>query len=244
MAQAASDTATDATLRSRFRFERKFLLEEISVHQTLWRIKSHPALFRELYFERQVNNIYLDTYDFKNYHDNVVGSAERLKARIRWYGDLERKPDNAQLELKTKQGLLGEKRSWEVPGFSLDAGLDQAGLQELLRTADLPATIRLNLGQLRPALVNSYRRRYFLSVDGLFRITLDTALEYYSPQKPRAGSGRLSGHSIDRRHHILELKYDQSTDEWASEISSFFPFRLTKSSKYVSGLALVNQWSD
>ncbi|MFT7452391.1 MAG: hypothetical protein ACI9VN_003123 [Patescibacteria group bacterium] len=35
---------------------------------------------------------------------------------------------------------------------------------------------------------------------------------------------------------IVELKYDIVDDEDAQYISNLFPFRLTKSSKYVSGV--------
>ncbi len=215
------------------------MLEEISVSEALWYIKSHPELFREVFYERQVNNVYLDTYDYKNFHDNLIGSAERLKARIRWYGVLHCKNVTAQLELKIKQGLLGEKQSWKITDFSLGQALNSAQLNVLLHNSDTPQPLLLNLTQLEPALVNLYTRRYFLSSDGLFRITLDYAMEYYKPLP----DGKLTDHSCDSRRIVLELKYDQTTDDQASHISSHFPFRLTKSSKYVSGLALVNQWN-
>ena len=41
---------------------------------------------------------------------------------------------------------------------------------------------------------------------------------------------------FDNASVILELKYDQEHDFGASHITSSFPFRITKSSKYVSGV--------
>ncbi len=41
---------------------------------------------------------------------------------------------------------------------------------------------------------------------------------------------------IDINNIILELKYNQDMDNGANYIVNCFPFRLTKSSKYVSGI--------
>ena len=38
-------------------------------------------------------------------------------------------------------------------------------------------------------------------------------------------------------YSILELKYGHAKDDEASEITKHFPFRLTKSSKYVLGIS-------
>ena len=42
------------------------------------------------------------------------------------------------------------------------------------------------------------------------------------------------GHNSDSI--ILELKYNYQDDDEAHIISSYFPFRMTKNSKYVSGV--------
>ncbi len=40
---------------------------------------------------------------------------------------------------------------------------------------------------------------------------------------------------------IMEVKYDEKYENNANYITDNFPFRLTKSSKYVAGLQLLNQ---
>ena len=40
----------------------------------------------------------------------------------------------------------------------------------------------------------------------------------------------------DNNSIILELKYDANNDYSSDRISNFFPFRMTKISKYVTGL--------
>ena len=99
--------------------------------------------------------------------------------------------------------------------------------------AEPPAAVRAGLGALRPTLVNRYSRRYFMSADGRFRVTLDTGCEYFSPLPGRESAGRWA---IDDASTIVELKYAEGDDDAARDVTRRFPFRLTKSSKYVTGV--------
>ena len=46
-----------------WRFERKFLISQMSEPEIEAVVKSHPAMFSEIYHERHVNNIYFDSLD-------------------------------------------------------------------------------------------------------------------------------------------------------------------------------------
>ena len=46
---------------------------------------------------------------------------------------------------------------------------------------------------------------------------------------------------IDYDSVILELKYDQENDQEAQDITTIFPFRITKNSKYVTGVQKIFQ---
>ena len=37
-------------------------------------------------------------------------------------------------------------------------------------------------------------------------------------------------------HTVLELQYDEKYDEFANYVAGYFPFRMTKISKYVLGV--------
>jgi hypothetical protein len=41
---------------------------------------------------------------------------------------------------------------------------------------------------------------------------------------------------VDHDKIIVELKYEADNDHGANKVSAFFPFRVTKSSKYVQGI--------
>jgi hypothetical protein len=52
--------------------------------------------------------------------------------------------------------------------------------------------------------------------------------------------GSLFLHSQTNHHNlVVELKYDIDQDLNANRVASFFPFRVTKNSKYVEGIERV-----
>ena len=217
-----------------WRYERKFLLEDLSLHQVLSILRLHPALFRPLHPPRWVDNVYLDDRDLGSLRANVHGIATRAKLRIRWYGRQQGRIEDARLEKKIKRGLVGTKHVHPLPPFDFDPGFGRRTLEALLdRTPDLPPAMRRGLQEGLPVLANRYLRRYFLSADGRFRITVDTQCEFLPLRcrgntflAPRRQAGGV----------ILELKYGRYDDDRASGITAHFPFRMTKSSKYVAGL--------
>jgi hypothetical protein len=95
----------------------------------------------------------------------------------------------------------------------------------------LPPTHAFALRARHPSLYVAYQRRYWLSRDGKYRLTLDWDICYAQPRVP------LAFVSKDRESLILELKYEQAEDKRAERISSWFPFRVTRSSKYGMGLS-------
>ena len=84
------------------RYERKFVIRELDVEGVEQIIKSHPSLFSEIFHERVVNNIYFDSWNMGSYSDNIEGNPQRLKIRIRWYGELFELIKKQVLELKDR----------------------------------------------------------------------------------------------------------------------------------------------
>ena len=93
---------------SEYRFERKFFISGLSRTELEMIIKLHPYNFSEIYQQRNINNIYYDNFDFQCYNDNVIGISNRIKARLRWYGNLFGEINHSKIELKIKKGLLGK----------------------------------------------------------------------------------------------------------------------------------------
>lgn len=207
---------------SEFRYERKYRIEGLTVALVNQLVAQHPAGFRTLYPDRQVNNIYFDTPDFHAFKANVEGVPSRRKWRLRWYGKDLQFLDKSVFEIKIKEGELGRKMSF--PQVSSQwTNLPQ--LFKNLPQKDLP---------LQPTLCNIYQRSYLSTADQKFRITIDSKLRFaaYRPQKPQF-------HPSPEAAIILELKYEADDSAAAKRILDYIPFRNTKNSKYVSGIEMI-----
>jgi hypothetical protein len=219
-----------------FRYERKFVVSHLSRHEIESIVKLHPAMFSEVHHQRFVNNIYFDTVNGSSYFDSADGIGERLKVRVRWYGDLLGYIGEPVLELKMKRGLLGSKARFPLDPFHL-ADTCTVQTQQMFESAELPSALLERLRAFRCSLLNRYSRRYFESANRRFRLTIDVDMEFI---RVDPGGCLFVQRVIDRDNTIVELKYASEDDERARFVASRFPFRMTKSSKYVSGLQRLN----
>lgn len=220
-----------------YRYEVKFLVDGLDVHQGRALLRAHPALFSEVYPPRYVNNIYLDTVLQANFWDNLVGAADRVKVRIRWYGELFGEIAKPVLEYKIKRGAVGTKLAYPLPTFCLDAKFSQRTLTEIIQSAGrLPERVKHDVLHLRATLLNRYYRAYFATPDRRFRVTLDSELSFYRISALR---NTFVHRQTDRSRLIVELKYESEHALEAHRISSHLPFRATRSSKYVAGVVTV-----
>ena len=188
-------------------------------------LRSHPAGFRPLYPQRRVNNIYFDTPGLDEFYQNVAGNPIRRKHRLRWYGDVNSTLPEATFEIKIKENELGRKESQSIGDIHWSDLSDS-----------FPEIAALRLLPLRPVLVNSYQRSYWANANQHFRITLDWDLSF-APFSWATPPSHL--HAVPDPAVILELKYEQEYDAEAQNIFAHLPFRLSKNSKYVTGISLV-----
>ena len=89
---------------------------------------------------------------------------------------------------------------------------------------------------LKPTLVNRYQRKYFLSLDQKFRLTLDDHLEFFPVSSPELLSSRGLKDSLSM---IMELKSAPIYQLESANITQEFPFRVIKNSKYVRGVQII-----
>ena len=170
---------------------------------------------------------------FKSYFDNIDGNSDRTKVRIRWYGELYDNIKKPTLELKIKNGILGHKLHFLLKPLNTTTQLNKLDIVQLTSNVDIPQHILAKIKVLTPTLLNRYNRKYFLSADKRFRITIDTNQVFY---KICSINRYFLNRCRDNSSIVLELKYDRNADKDASYITERIPFRLTKSSKYVRGI--------
>ena len=208
------------------RFERKYRVDNLSMYHILQIVKSHPASFYKLYPDRTINNIYFDTPNMTCLNDNLSGINIRKKYRVRWYGDDIRAIVQPKLEVKYKENELGGKTIFDAEVFSLsNIRAIQQQVNELIPQQDT----------LQPTLLNSYRRSYWGTKDGKFRITIDSQLHFHS----LLHSPYFFKYVHSDKVVVVELKYDEAVEKDLKRITRFLPFRLSKNSKYVNGILLT-----
>lgn len=207
------------------RHEKKYKIEELHLNIVLQAIRLHPAGFKKIFPDRCVNNIYFDTPSLTTYHHNVAGISTRNKFRVRWYSDDIFDIRKAQFEIKAKENQLGSKTVIPVADFSLN------DLTTITHTVNQISGV---YAPLRPVLINSYRRSYFGTSNQHFRVTVDRQLNYAS----MLTTSKFVRYNIEDAAVVLEIKYDESLDNAIDPIMQYFPFRQTKSSKYVTGVQL------
>jgi len=215
-----------------YRYELKFEIFACDAGDLTWLVRTLPAGFRVAYPTRYVNNIYLDTPTFSDYRLNVMGSANRSKLRVRWYGDVADASTGSVLENKRRRGLVGTKLQHRLSSWNMDRGSMAESLAPAL--CDLPDALAPLAATRRPVLVNRYRRRYFAASGRDVRLTVDDDLSF----------GRLDAlHrpliSAVHPRAIIELKFPVALQAYGFRCAAALPFRLSRFSKYVEGVRFV-----
>lgn len=215
------------------RYERKYVVAGCLLHEAISCIKSHQFLFSEIYQHRFINNIYLDSSDFQFYNNHREGNCLREKVRVRWYGDIWGEVLNAKLEFKIKRGAVGDKLVYDLIPFFVEERFCNCVLRDVFSKSGIPDCLTNDLARLRPVLLNRYYRRYFLSFDGLYRITVDSNLEYY---RVESAGLCISKFAVSSDDVIIEIKYKTSDSIQPFDLANLLPHRLTKNSKYINGI--------
>lgn len=217
------------------RYEVKILTDSSHLGEVRSWVYTHSFAFRTAFPPRFVNNIYFDTQDRQCLVDHIAGVFSRSKVRFRWYGDTWKVQDG-QLEIKKKIAQLNHKDTFPFSGqidlsksnwrelyVALLAGIEgeSSGLGDFLKI-------------LQPTLINRYQREYFLSMDGVVRLTLDydgTSYEQSFGLKPNLRYPQPS-----RSDLIIEIKAPKNEHYRIADALAEFPQRVSPNSKYLTGL--------
>ena len=222
------------------RYELKFAFSDDMYDYLLHTIKNHPAFFSEIFYQRQINNIYFDTINFKHYWENTNGTGTREKYRIRWYGDTFRSINLPILEIKRKFGLVGDKISERCPSFELTNDFSWFDYAHEINnyTSDIDNVESImhlkNLVSQNPVIINNYQRRYFLTADKRIRLTIDSGINYL-----KISPNYVASNYTEDRKIIVEIKFDKDCALEAEKVTNNFNWRLARNSKYVNGVDLL-----
>lgn len=219
------------------RREIKFVTRRSNIESVRDWLRHNSALFRTAYPPRIVNNIYFDTYDYEAYNANLSGASARTKVRYRWYGE-EAVPRPGKLEIKHKRNIFGWKTLFPISVAPWEEGCTWTKVKQLIR-GQLPPEGRLWFEHHPfPVIINRYEREYFLSGDGLVRVTIDQNQTVFDQRRKAEPNLTLAASLPDII--IVEIKFHRRDRERAARIAQGIPIRASAHSKYVNGVRAVS----
>jgi hypothetical protein len=199
-------------------------------------IHMHPAGFIRPYPDREINNIYFDTIDYRAYAENLAGVSERSKVRYRWYGD-NAEPAAGSLEVKLKRNHFGWKRRYRLAQSPYREGFGWHEIRSELRT-HLPFEGRLWLDQNSlPVMINRYTRRYFCTTNSAIRVTIDSNQRVYDQRT--GDKPNFSKPAIMQDTLVVEVKFARASRADAVRILGTIPLRVGRYSKYMNAVRAV-----
>lgn len=211
------------------RYEKKYVCAvDLAPVLEAW-IRCHFAGFRTAFPPRRVNNVYFDSHSWTDLWENLSGASERMKLRLRWYGDDE-DAVIGQLEMKRKCGELGHKVT-QVRVRPLDlTSTTWPQLMSSLASEDLGEIGGALAHRSCPIVINRYSRSYLCTADGRVRLTVDSDMEFYWQTLSRTPNLRRA--QPRQGAIVVELKAGVADHDALARVASGFPFRQTAYSKY------------
>jgi hypothetical protein len=183
-----------------------------------------------------VRSVYFDDPGFSSCHANLDGVGRRRKVRVRWYDSLA--PGKSFFfEIKWRNNRITGKHRWEiasdVPLVDVPLRAAREHLQTLIPEEFQAQAYRYS----EPIMLVEYKREHYVSMDKMFRFTIDYDLKFYDLFGRQNFS--FSFPTVYEDFVVLEAKFPPGKD--AGLCSLLYPFapRVGSSSKYVQGCRLL-----
>lgn len=218
------------------RLEIKFAAYASKLDTVLNWISNHPMAFNVPYPDRNVNNVYFDTYGNASYEQNLFGSSSRVKLRYRWYGK-NREPAPGALEVKCRRNFFGWKIRFPCPDLIVEPADDWRQIRDKISAA-VPHEARVWCQTYpAPMILNRYYRRYFLSADGNIRITVDTHQSVWDQRYKSIPNYDHRANLPDSL--VMEVKFAREHESLAYDAVKSMPIRVSRHSKFMNAMRTV-----
>lgn len=227
------------------RQEKKYTFSITNLLDVKKSIQNSNFSISKSYENRFVNSLYLDSFDYLNYEENLGGISNRSKARIRWYS---KKPfakitknTNIFFEIKTRNNLFGSKLIHKINfpdhTISYDNNLMVNYLRKILPLKFLPYIDHCSVFSLGV----SYDREYYETSSKKLRLTIDNDIKFIKLNSFEVFNFKQV-ETYNAEYGVLELKLPKDTyDEIADIPIDFLDITSGRHSKYSVGINLINK---
>ncbi|MCD8039715.1 MAG: polyphosphate polymerase domain-containing protein [Lachnospiraceae bacterium] len=221
-----------------YRHEVKFLLS-MTEYEQLKRLLG-SLLIKDVNMKRSgdyyIRSLYFDTPENSDYHDKLIGAAQRKKIRLRIYDTA---ADRVKLEIKNKNGDYSIKETTTISREAaiLLSGGNYGALDGYGDDISGKAYVMLSSYAYMPKVLVDYEREaYLLPVENV-RLTFDKRVRACSARGCRAGAGLFDGSSafvgvLEPGYMILEVKYDRYLPAYVKNVLSSINMQRMSISKY------------
>ena len=210
------------------RYERKWIYKNDNYFDLINSLLRSNLFFSNQHSQRKVNSIYFDTFNYTSARENIDGSKNKLKIRIRWYGN-ETIINNPSLEIKKKQGFITEKQTRSILNIN---NLKFNNYKNLLKIKKIVNDLVKTSQEIIPTSSTHYDRQYFVSSNQNIRATVDFNIKSIFLKN----NSQLNITRNYSNKSILELKYSAEYDEYVRKSLSQITLRLSKNSKFIGSL--------
>lgn len=222
----------------KWRYEIKFVADPSYYDAIQQWINNHNLCFYEVYPTRMINNVYFDNDYLDSFKQNIQDANQKAKIRFRWYGDLNKSPEQpSALELKVSENQLGWKH---IEAVSLTKHLKEMTRDQLIQAIGAQLSkhfrFRFDLSDI-PTLINSYKRYYYVSMDGRVRVTLDEQLKFYDVRRGEGFSLSYPAHIA--KVLILEFKCAAKDIDHCRQAMDNIIIQRSRFSKYSFGMRRI-----
>lgn len=187
---------------------------------------------QESYYE--VLSTYYDSPNFKSYAEKINGEKNRIKFRIRKYGDnklkyieLKRKFEDiiikSRIKLENDVNIF-EKKFIESDLFKSKANQEKQTIHEAIYLKEKYA--------LEPKINILYNRTALIDIAGTgIRITIDQDLRCAKVNDEKTYKDMYE-YFVDRKYAVLEIKLNRQIPKWVYQLVKSFNLTRTAFSKY------------
>ncbi len=213
---------------NKFRYELKFVLNELQFNELLVLIKQQK--FNKQFPKRTVKSLYFDNNEYSSVKDNISGISKRKKIRLRWYDKSDKPPI---IEIKKRSGRVGNKLNIKAPFFNGEEieVLSANRISRILKKSNYNQYI----SNLNPTLFVVYNREYMVSNEGI-RLTIDKKIQFspVSHFNPVCKQKK-----IRYNKNIVEIKFPIDKKNSINKILKQTGLAPSRHSKYLAGLSML-----